>query len=201
MQNEEPSGSDEIRDRVKKEADRIKKAVAGKIEETREWSDEAKAEFEKSTGDMQENLRKAGDTISESGFWEETGENISESAKEVGGQARRIAEKISAYSEQLFGKIKDRSSEAFKSGLDLTRDGVNSAQAAADELRDNYEVRKLNRHKKDIAGQLGMKFYLEIKNNDNMVPEDILKKRVFISLLKELEDIDKQILDIKNEKN
>ncbi len=43
-----------------------------------------------------------------------------------------------------------------------------------------------------------MKFYLEIKNNDNKVPDNILNKRVFMSLLKDIEDIDKKILDLKD---
>ncbi|MEA1887685.1 MAG: hypothetical protein U9N72_10805 [Bacteroidota bacterium] len=181
--------------KVKKEAEKVKKTA----EKTQKQAEEVKEEFEKSSDDIKENLRKAGESITESSFWEETGENISEGAKIVGDEARTIAEKISAYSEVLFGKIKDRSSEALKSGLDLTREGANRAQAAADELRDNIEVGRLNREKKEVATQLGMKFYLEVKNNDNKVPDNILRKRVFMSLLKELENIDKQILELKDE--
>lgn len=158
-----------------------------------------KKEFEESAGDIKENLRKAGESVSESGFWEETGENISEGARVMGEEARSIADKLSAYSEVLFGKVKDRSSEAFKSGLDLTKEGVNKAQAAADDLRDNIEVSRLNKQKKEVATQLGMKFYLEVKNNDNKVPDNILRKRVFMSLMKELENIDKEILKLKDE--
>lgn len=192
-----------VKKTAEKEAQKAKKTAEKKAKETAEktqkQAEEVKEEFEKSSDDIKENLRKAGESVSESSFWEETGENISEGAKIVGDEARTIGEKISAYSEVLFGKIKDRSSEAFQSGLDLTREGANRAQAAADELRDNIEVGRLNRQKKEVATQLGMKFYLEIKNNDNKVPDNILKKRVFMSLLKELENIDKKILELKDE--
>jgi hypothetical protein len=211
----------EVPDRVRKEAKKVKKNAEAKVEESKKKADEVKEEskkkitevkkgskkkvaevkeeFETSAEDIKENLRKAGESVPETSFWEETGENISEGAKIVGEEARNIAEKISAYSEALFGRIRDRSTEAFKSGLVLTREGVNRAQALADELRDNIEVGRLNREKKEIATQLGIKFYLEVKNNNNKVPDNILRKRVFMSLMKEIEDIDKQILDLDNE--
>jgi len=184
---------------IKKETDKIKDTAKEKVEETKKKAGEVKDELDESAEDVKDNLRKAGEEISESGFWEETGDNISEGAKVVGEEARSIADKISAYSEVLFGKIKDSSSEAFQSGLNLTREGVNRAQTVADDLRDNIEVARLNRKKKEISTQLGMKFYLEVKNNDNKVPDNILRKRVFMSLLKELENIDKQILELKDE--
>ncbi len=209
-----------VTDKVKKEVKNVKKAAKAKVKETKkkaaeikeetkqkaaevkadtkQKAAEIKEEIETSAKNIEENLRKAGEEVPETSFWEETGENISEGAKVVGEEARNIAEKISAYSEVLFGRIKDRSAEAFKSGLDLTREGANKAQAIADELRDNIEVSRLNREKKEIATQLGMKFYLEIKNNDNKVPDNILRKRVFMSLIKDLESIDRKILDLKD---
>ncbi|MBS0012229.1 MAG: YtxH domain-containing protein [Bacteroidales bacterium] len=199
MTKKSKSKKKEVSDKVKKEAEKIKKSAEDKVKETKEKASEVKEELEETAEDIKENLRKAGEEVSESSFWEETGESISEGARIVGGEARSIAEKISAYSEVVFGKIRDRSAEAFKSGLDLTREGANKAQAIADDLRDNIEVGRLNREKKEIASQLGMKFYLEIKNNNNKVPANILRKRVFMSLLKELENIDKKILELKDE--
>lgn len=193
------SKKEKITDTVKDEAEKIREKAEEKVEDVKDKAGEVKGEFEESAGDFKENLRQAGEKITDAGFWEERGEDISEGAKLVGEEARKVGEKISAYSERLFGKIKDKSSEVFKSGLNLTREGVNKAQAAADELKDNIEVGKLNREKKDVASQLGMKFYLEVKNNNNEIPENILQKRVFMSLLKEMEDIDKKILDIKND--
>ena len=199
MAKKEKAKKEKVSEKLKKEAKKTKQSIEAMGDETKERAEEVKEELKRSTEDIQENLRKAGESVSEGSFWEETGENISEGARIVGDETKRITEKISAYSEVLFGKVKDKSAEAFKSGLDLTREGANRAQSLADELRDNIEVNRLNREKKDIATQLGMKFYLEIKNNDNKVPENILRKRVFLSLLKELENIDKKILDLKNE--
>ena len=198
MAKKDKSKKAKVSDKVKNKAKKIKKTAEAKAEETKEKATEVKQEFEESAEQIKQNLRKAGESVSDSGFWEETGEEISEGAKLVGKEARAISEKISAYSEVLFGKVRDRSAEAFKTGLDLTREGVNKAQTKADDLRDNMEVNRLNREKKEIATQLGMKFYLEIKNNDNKVPDNILNKRVFMSLLKDLEDIDKKILDLKD---
>lgn len=213
MTKKQKSKTDQTSDKVKKEAKKVKKETGHmkkgaqkvkkkaeeKIGEAEDKINEVQKEFEESAGDIKENLRKAGESVSESGFWEETSDNISEGARIMGEETRNIAEKISAYSEVLFGKVKDRSSEAFKSGLDLTKEGVNKAQAAADDLRDNIEVGRLNKQKKELATQLGMKFYLEVKNNDNKVPDNIMRKRVFMSLMKELENIDKQILKLKDE--
>ena len=193
------SKKEQMTDKVKNESEKIKQKAGEKVDQAKKKAEEVKDEFDESAEDIKENLRQAGESVSESGFWEETGENISEGARIAGEEARKVGEKISAYSERLFGKIKDKSSEAFRSGLDMTKEGVNRAQAAADRLKDNIEVSRLNRQKKEVATQLGMKFYLEVKNNDNKVPENILRKRVFVSLLKELENIDKQILDIENE--
>ncbi|MBN1388054.1 MAG: hypothetical protein JW965_06370 [Bacteroidales bacterium] len=190
---------EESKKKVSEVKEESKKKVAEMKEELRKKAAEVKEEFKTSVEDIKENLRKAGESVPEASFWEETGDNISEGAKIAGEEARNTADKISAYSEVLFGRIKDRSAEAFKSGLDLTREGVNKAQALADKLRDNIEVSRLNREKKEIATRLGMKFYLEVKNNNNTVPENMLGKRVFMSLIKELEDIDKQILDLENE--
>ncbi len=184
--------------KAKLKAEKVKNTTAGKLKDTREKASEIKSEIqdkiEHSAADIREKLRKVGDTLSESEFWEEATENISEGASKIGEEARVIGEKISSYSEILFGKIKDKSSEAFKTGLDLTRDAVNKAQKRAEDLRNNIVISRLNKQKKEIAARLGMKFYLEIKNNDNKVPENLLKKRIFITLLKELENIDREIL-------
>ena len=147
----------------------------------------------------EETSRKVGDAVTEAGFWEEATENISEGARIVGEEARLAGEKISAYSEILFGKIKDMSSDFFESGLNLTREAVNKAQKLGEDFRDNIQIKNLNKQKKEVATRLGMKFYLEVKSNDNKIPGNICNKRVFLSLLKEIEKIDKEILEISTE--
>ncbi len=47
----------------------------------------------------------------ETGFWEDAKENINEGAKFVGEEARDLGEKISSYSEEVFGKIRERTTE------------------------------------------------------------------------------------------
>ncbi len=136
----------------------------------------------------------------ESGFWDDTKDNINEGAKIVGDEARDLGEKISSYSEEIFGKIKVRTSEVFQSGKELTQDAVNKAQEMAEKYRDQAEVRKLNEEKKKVAAQLGMSFYLILKNNDNKVPDTILRRKAIKTTLKEMEELDQQILELSDDK-
>lgn len=135
----------------------------------------------------------------ETGFWNETRENINEGAKVVGEEARDIGEKIYAYSELIFGKIKERTGEMLQSGKDLTMEAVNKAQEVAEKYRDQYEIKKLNDAKKKVAAQLGMNFYLILKNNDNKVPETILRRKAIKTTLNEMQEIDRQILSLKED--
>ena len=136
----------------------------------------------------------------EPGFWDDTKENINEGAKIVGDEARDLGEKISSYSEEIFGKIKERTSEVFQSGKELTREAVNKAQEIAEKYRDQTEVRKLNEEKKKVAAQLGMSFYLILKNNDNKVPDTLLRRKAIKTTLKEMEELDQQILELSDDK-
>ncbi|MEX0982961.1 MAG: hypothetical protein WDZ47_12840 [Bacteroidales bacterium] len=136
----------------------------------------------------------------EPGFWDDTKENINEGAKIVGDEARDLGEKISSYSEEIFGKIKEHTSEVFQSGKELTRDAVNKAQEMAEKYRDQTEVRKLNEEKKKVAAQLGMSFYLILKNNDNKVPDTLLRRKAIKTTLKEMEELDQQILELSEDK-
>lgn len=144
--------------------------------------------------------KKQKENKNEQGFWDDTKNNINEGARVVGGEARDLGEKISSYSEEIFGKIKDRTSEMFQSGKELTQDAVNRAQEMAEKYRDQTEIRKLNEEKKKVAAQLGMSFYLIVKNNDNKVPDTILRRKAIKTTLKEMEELDQQILKLSEEK-
>ena len=132
-------------------------------------------------------------------FWQEAKENVSEGAKVLADEAKTIGQKIGSYSEKVFGIVKEKTSDALQSGLDLTSEGVNKAQEIAENWRDKYEIRKLNDEKKKVAAQLGIKFYLALKNNNNQVPDGLVEDKVFFKVLKELEDIDKEIIKLSEE--
>lgn len=144
--------------------------------------------------------KKKENSKKEQGFWDETRENVVEGAKVISEEAKHLSQVIASYSETIFGKIKDNTSEVIKYGLDLTHEGVHKAQEIAEQLKDDYEVRKLISKKKEVSTQLGMKFYLAVKNNKNKIPENLLKEKEIISLLKELEELDKQILNLSEQK-
>jgi hypothetical protein len=143
----------------------------------------------------------AANTDKKNEFWEDAKENINEGARIVGEEAKDLGEKISAYSEKVFGVIKEKSSEFFESGKTLTRDAVNRAQELAEKYRDQGEIRKLNEEKKKVASQLGMHFYLMVKDNDNKVPPTILRRKAVKTTMQEMEEIDRQILDLKDEED
>lgn len=159
----------------------------------------AETKNQKSKPESKQNKESASDKSKEAGFWDDAKDSVSEGAKIIGDEAKNLRQKIASYSEVIYGKIKDNTQEVIKYGLDLTSEGVNKAQEAAEQLKDDYEVRKLNNKKKEVSTQLGMKFYLSVKNNDNKLPENLMKDKEILSLIKELEEIDKEILSRKEE--
>jgi len=160
-------------------------------------SREEKEHTSKTTEEKQEKTN----ANKEHGFWGEAKENVTEGAKIIGDEAKHWGEQFAKYSESIFGKIKDNTNEVIKYGLDLTSEGVHKAQDTAEQLKDDYEIRKLNNKKKEVSTQLGMKFYLAVKNNNNEVPENLMKDKEIVSLIKELEEFDKEIIKLSEEKN
>lgn len=144
--------------------------------------------------DKRKQQNKTEEKAKEKDFWDDAKANISESAKNIGEEVKYLGKKMASYSETIFGKIKDNTKEVIKYGLDLTKDGVHQAQEMAENLKDDIEIRKFNTKKKEVSAQMGMKFYLEIKNNNNQIPENLMQDNEVISLLKELEKLDKEIL-------
>lgn len=182
----------EKQNKIKKTVSKTKKTIQKKAEETKEKAQEQATEAkEKVSNKASENQ---GNKTKEPVFWDDAKENVSEGAKILGDEAKFLGKKLTSYSKTIFGKIKDNTKEAFKYGLNLTNEGVNRAQEMSEHLKDDFEVRKLNNKKKEVSTQLGIKFYLEIKNNDNKIPDNLIKDKEVLSLLKELEDIDKEIL-------
>lgn len=160
------------------------KAASKVKDEPRERVDSAKERFE----DISE-------TAANQHFWDDVQENITEGAKVISEETRDFAEKVAAYSEKIFGIIREKASDAYQYGADLTEDAVNYAQKLGEKYRDRYEVNKLNEEKKKIASQLGMNIYLAYKNNDNRVPVQTFRQKKIKAALKDLEELDKQILD------
>ncbi|MDA3865597.1 MAG: hypothetical protein PF489_02480 [Salinivirgaceae bacterium] len=145
------------------------------------------------------NEKQNRETNDDNSFWEDTRENVTEGARIVGEEARRIGGQISSYSEKIFGKVSDSATDAYKISTEFTRDAVNGAQALAEKYKDKYEINKLNNKKKEISTQLGMKLYLEVKNNDNRIPRGFLDKNEIQGLVSKLESLDQEIIDITEE--
>jgi hypothetical protein len=84
------------------------------------------------------------ETNDDNSFWEDTRENVTEGARIVGEEARRIGGQISSYSEKIFGKVSDSATDAYKISTEFTRDAVNGAQALAEKYKDKQEIIDIN---------------------------------------------------------
>lgn len=176
------------------------KRAGGKTQAAQQSSKKKAAEKEVKTGHGKTDTTKA--KTEESRFWEETKESFRESAKVLSEEAKKMGSIISSYSEVVFGKIKTKTSEALKYGQELTRDAVAQAQEIGEDLKDNYTVARLNNEKKKLSSQLGMKLYLSVKNNKNKIPENLIEDdKEVASLLKQIEDIDKELLKLSKQEN
>ena len=150
----------------------------------------------KAAGQGKKKEESAQATLGEQGFWEDVQENISEGAKVVNEETREFAEKVAGYSEKIFGVVKEKAEEAFRYSTDLTKDAVNYAQKVGEKYRDRQEINKLNEEKKRASSQLGLNIYLAYKNNNNRVPQQTFNQKKIKSVLKELEELDKKILEL-----
>jgi len=187
---------------VKETAEKVKKTT-GKAEETaKKVTDKAKdatSEAKAKAGKTADEAKKKVEEVSEANFWDDVQDNISEGAKVLNEEAREFAEKVSSYSERIFGVIREKASDALHYGTNLTKDAVNYAQTMAEKYRDRVEINKINEEKKKASSQLGMNIYLAYKNNDNRVPVQTFSQKKVKSVLKELEELDKKILDLTEE--
>lgn len=184
-----------------------KKTTAGKTRSTaKKTGSTAKRKTANATSKVKKEAKVKADTVKEkaenvkeevrdAGFWDDVQDNISEGAKVLNEETKEFAEKVASYSENIFGIIKEKASDAFSYSADLTKDAVNYAQKLGETYRDRYEINKLNEEKKKASSQLGMNIYLAYKNNDNRVPVQTFRQKKIKSVLKELEELDKQILE------
>lgn len=140
------------------------------------------------------NSQKQNSKNVDTNFWKESGDNVKEGANIITTETKLMGKRFVKYSETLLGKIKDHTNDLFKYGLDLTHDGVHKAEDIAESLKNDFDMKKLNAQKKEVASELGMKFYHTVKKSKNKDSDNLLKNREINLLLKELEKIDKEIL-------
>jgi hypothetical protein len=183
--------------KVKEKAEDTAEKAKQKVEDTAKGSEQKVKEH---LDDAKEKAREAKAEAEEASLWDDAKQNIEEGARFIGEEARQFGEKLSAYSEVIFGKVKEKTSEALKYGQELTGEAVNFAQESAEKYRDWYEVQRLNSAKRKIASQLGIQFYLGIKNNNNQIPDNFLNDKDVKATLKEIESIDKEIIELTKEK-
>jgi len=195
--------SEKARKAGKEAAEGIKKIHQETEEVTQKAKQKVKStahEVNEKAGDKvtsaKEKVKDISEAAANAGFWEDVQENISEGAKVLNEEAKEFAEKVGSYSERIFGAIREKAADALNYGTNLTKDAVNYAQTLAEKYRDQAEISKLNEEKKKASSQLGMNIYLAYKNNDNRVPVQTFRQKKIKSLLKELEELDKKILDL-----
>ncbi len=184
---------------IDEKAEQAKSASEKLRENLKDADQKTKKEAKKQVDSAKEKFKDISDQTTDKAFWDDVQENVSAGARTLNEEAKDFAEKVSSYSENIFGAIREKAKGAFKQGSDLTAEGVNYAQKVADQYRDRYEINKLNEDKKKAASQLGMHIYLAYKNNDNRVPVQTFAQKKVKSVIKELEDIDKEIIKLSQE--
>ncbi|MGC9343670.1 MAG: hypothetical protein ACP5E3_13280 [Bacteroidales bacterium] len=183
----------------KKASGTAKKTAKTTRKKAEATASKVKNESKERVDSAKERLEDISETSKDPRFWDDVQDNISEGAKVLNEEAKEFAEKVASYSEKIFGIVKDKASDAYHYSADLTKEAVNYAQKLGEKYRDRYEVNKLNEEKKKTASQLGMNIYLAYKNNDNRVPVQTFRQKKIKSALKELEELDKQIIDYSEE--
>ncbi len=193
----------ETAENVKKTTKKAEQTVEDKAKKASSKAKSAASEMKdkagKAAAETKEKVEEVKEDVSEANFWDDVQGNISEGAKVLNEEAKEFAEKVSSYSENIFGVIREKASDALNYGTNLTKEAVNYAQTMAEKYRDRVEVSKLNEEKKKASSQLGMNIYLAYKNNDNRVPVQTFSQKKVKSVLKELEELDKKILDLTEE--
>jgi hypothetical protein len=146
----------------------------------------AKAEENQIKNQKSENENKnTDDTKLQKDFWEEAKGNISEGAKLVG-------ETVSEYAQTIGEKAK----ETFKTGSEVTMEMVHYAQDIIDSYKHKQEIKELSEKRDEVFIELGRNLYRKVKGIENDLNEEFLQEKDVQSMLNEIENIDRKIIEI-----
>jgi hypothetical protein len=199
LKNQTEKTMKEKTENMQKRVEKVEAETHEQTKKVKESSKKAKHQAEERIDSLKEEFGDISELGRDPDFWEGMQENATESAKIIGEEAKEFAGKVAAYSEKIFGAIREKAEDVFGYGAGLTKDAVNYAQELSEKYRDRLEISKLNEEKKRTASQLGMFIYLAYKNNDNKVPRQTFAQKKVKSALKELEELDEKIIHLSDE--
>ena len=192
--------AEKIAGNIERKALELREEISKYEELIKMTSENIKEDTGKRVGSVKENFKDISELGGNQYFWENIQENTVDGVRIITEEAKDFAGKVASYSENIFGVVREKAEDVFKYGTNLTQDAVNYAQSISEKYKDRFEIAQLNEEKKKASSQLGMYIYLAYKNNDNKVPRQTFAQRKVKSVLKELEELDKKIIDMSEEK-
>ena len=121
-------------------------------------------------------------------FFEESKENI------IAG-ARLFAENASDIFNRFLEGVKETAETAYEKGTDIVETVTLTAQGYVERYRDRTEMASLKKLRDEIATQLGNMCYLEY-NGRYRFRQEFQKTKEFRDLMKQIKELDKQIIKI-----
>ncbi len=106
-----------------------------------------------------------------------------------------MGETMSEYAQTIGEKAK----EVVKSGSEFTLEMVHKAQEIIDTYKHNQEIKQFGEERDKIMAKLGKHIYQAVKSVVNGLPEHLMEDTEIQTLLKEIESIDKKIIQIKEQ--
>jgi hypothetical protein len=123
-------------------------------------------------------------------FWDDARENVSEGAKEVG-------ETVTEYAQIM----KENAKNVFKTGSEFTQEMLHKAQEIIDNYQHNREIKQLGDERDKIMIKFGRHMYQTVKSVVTDLPEHFFNDTDVQSLIIEIEEIDRRILEIEGKEN
>lgn len=131
-------------------------------------------------------------------FFDEAKESISEGARIISEEAKRIEKIIGKTTEKFFNRIKGKTSEAIDTSADFSRDAYNKALEIIEKFKDKQETKKLLERKKELEQELGLYVYLT-HTMEKTSSDDLFAKDDVIDTIKKIAIIEREIIKIADE--
>ena len=164
-----------------------------KKNETKSKKDEVKKEKKKIKSKPSETIKtpkskKKIKSKKNKSFFTDLMENVEYGAKLVG-------EKTSLLASETYDKVKKGAIEAIDTSSQVVGEMYYSASDYAEQFKDKIEMKKLNAKKEESFADLGRMFYKKYKI-ENMAFSKFSRTKGFSSILKNIEELDQEIVDL-----
>ncbi len=122
-------------------------------------------------------------------------EFIEESKENILAGAKVFAETASNIFNRFLEGVKETADAAYNKGTEIVETVTLTAQGYVEHYRDRSEMSSLKKLRDEIAAQLGNMCYLEY-NGRYRIRQEFQKTKEFRDLMKQMKELDKQIIKI-----